>query len=1058
MRSSILLLMLLVGIVGLENLQAQEDLTEAEQKKIEEEYFGNKDFWKAGLEKDTGSIEKARILYKKAAIDFEKATKWEAFLDCKAELADTYKATPDFQKGLDIIAETILKSERDIPKKEQFCFKLYYIQSSIYAWERQPNIAKEINLKAFKKLEKTLPLDAHEHFALSYNALSVNYRDLELLDSAIYYSNKTLATCKNLSAEFNYLAGFAHRDLGNLTSKKGDYKAGITHLNKSIEIITAERGEFAPDLFAIYFQLGRAYKNLGENEEAIRQYKKAVFVLEGSDKNIDELINFGLPVAYITLGRAYLKLGKLEEAETYGQKTINLLEGNPHQLYYYINTLNFLGAIAYKKQLLDDSMNYYAKADSLTSANVDTENPIMYYRNTMITTKSGLALAATAKGNYQLAKNLYFQLLQKPYGPKRPLDLIDVNDNLQEVYLLENRLDSAFIFNQAALVAACQNFEASDDYFALPQATDIGNFNTVYDILLDRLQILNQHHLQDANFTTQQHSKAIDQLLNLADNWHNQNIQKINFLRGSRSEAIVQKSIPLFQKGIQTTANQYINQANQEALAQAFYFTQKMKSQQLWLSLLKAEASHFGQINPDLLNSEKQILEEITQLENELLKAQKEEATARINEIENKELYAAKNKLSAIQKTLELEYPSYVEAKYNFQATNTTTIQELIDDGELVLEYVLLDSTMLLFSITKDQAPTLKKVPLDDQLLSQIQDYRSLLAKSSMIRSTSRQKHIQLSHTLYQQFIQPIENQLVSKEKLIIIGDGITNYIPFETLLASNEIKPFDELNYLIKNHEVSYHYSSTLFVKSRQKAASNHQGIFAFAPVYDNYGTAVTTLRKNDNLQIDSTLRAYDADGYFSPLPESEREAKSILKLFDKKSNTSLNTLSLRDAATEFALKTNLEKAYRYIHIAGHSFADIDNPKFSGIACYQEMTIDSTITEDGTLFTGEIYNISSQADLVTLSSCESGFGKLEKTEGLLGLNRAFIYAGTPNVVFSLWKVYDKVSAELMVDFYKNVLEGKDYSESLHAAKLELLEDNKTASPHFWSPFLLIGR
>ena len=175
------------------------------------------------------------------------------------------------------------------------------------------------------------------------------------------------------------------------------------------------------------------------------------------------------------------------------------------------------------------------------------------------------------------------------------------------------------------------------------------------------------------------------------------------------------------------------------------------------------------------------------------------------------------------------------------------------------------------------------------------------------------------------------------------------------------------------------------------------------------------------------------------------------------KKSGSIGDHLDLKKDATEVSLKENLEKPYKYVHIAGHSFADLENPKFSGIACYdqKELTSDSN---DGTLYTGEIYNISSKADLVTLSSCESGYGKLEKTEGLLGLNRAFIYAGAPNVVFSLWKVYDKVSASMMTDFYGNILEGKSYSASLRAAKLKLLEKEETASPHFWSPFLLIGR
>jgi len=179
-------------------------------------------------------------------------------------------------------------------------------------------------------------------------------------------------------------------------------------------------------------------------------------------------------------------------------------------------------------------------------------------------------------------------------------------------------------------------------------------------------------------------------------------------------------------------------------------------------------------------------------------------------------------------------------------------------------------------------------------------------------------------------------------------------------------------------------------------------------------------------------------------------------MKLFRKNGKKS-NQLDLRANASEAALKSNLEKPFKYIHIAGHSFADLENPKFSGIACF-DVNESNPNTEDGTLYTGEIYNISSKADLVTLSSCESGFGKLEKTEGLMGINRAFIYAGTPNVVFSLWKVYDKISATMMKDFYKNTLEGKSYSTSLREAKLQLLEKEETASPHFWSPFLLIGR
>ena len=261
-------------------------------------------------------------------------------------------------------------------------------------------------------------------------------------------------------------------------------------------------------------------------------------------------------------------------------------------------------------------------------------------------------------------------------------------------------------------------------------------------------------------------------------------------------------------------------------------------------------------------------------------------------------------------------------------------------------------------------------------------------------------------------------------------------------------------MDYLIRKYEISYHYSATLLAKARRKAAPEHTGIYAFAPVYEPAENQVVPVVNPERGGSQPTFRAMNPDGTFTHLPESEHEVKNIIDLFGK-AGFANNTLALRDAATEASLKDNLEQAYRFIHIAAHSFADLDNPKFSGIACFDE---EGDGREDGTLHTGEIYNISTRADLVTLSSCESGFGKLERTEGLLGLNRAFIYAGTPNVVFSLWKVYDKVNASLMVDFYGQVLKGHNYATSLRAAKLKLLEREETAAPHYWSPYLLIGR
>ena len=112
---------------------------------------------------------------------------------------------------------------------------------------------------------------------------------------------------------------------------------------------------------------------------------------------------------------------------------------------------------------------------------------------------------------------------------------------------------------------------------------------------------------------------------------------------------------------------------------------------------------------------------------------------------------------------------------------------------------------------------------------------------------------------------------------------------------------------------------------------------------------------------------------------------------------------------------------------------------------------------DDGILFAGEMYNLDLNADLVVLSACETGLGKIVNGEGIMSMTRGFIYSGTPNILFSLWKVGDKNTYELMVNFYAEVIKGESYSKSLRRAKLKLIENEATAFPANWAGFTLVG-
>ena len=173
---------------------------------------------------------------------------------------------------------------------------------------------------------------------------------------------------------------------------------------------------------------------------------------------------------------------------------------------------------------------------------------------------------------------------------------------------------------------------------------------------------------------------------------------------------------------------------------------------------------------------------------------------------------------------------------------------------------------------------------------------------------------------------------------------------------------------------------------------------------------------------------------------------------MFEKKNKDAVGYFHAE--ASEENFKLNLSQ-FDYVHIATHGIFNEDKPQLSGIIFSQP--VDSAYCEDGILYTGETYNLNLNANLVVLSSCESGIGKLFRGEGLMALTRGFMYSGTANIIVSFWKVSDKHTSELMTEFYTKVLNDNSYANSLREAKLKMIEHAATAFPKSWSSFVLIG-
>jgi CHAT domain-containing protein len=202
----------------------------------------------------------------------------------------------------------------------------------------------------------------------------------------------------------------------------------------------------------------------------------------------------------------------------------------------------------------------------------------------------------------------------------------------------------------------------------------------------------------------------------------------------------------------------------------------------------------------------------------------------------------------------------------------------------------------------------------------------------------------------------------------------------------------------------------------------------------------------------VTPALTAYRERGLpLTRLPSARLEVAGIRSLFQP----AASQVYVGEQAQEQTVKTEKLESFRYVHFAAHGYFDDEEPSRSGIVLSQQ----GDPGNDGILQAAEIMRLRLNADLVTLSACQSGLGKILAGEGVMGLSRAFFYAGSQSLVVSLWNVNDAATAELMKSFYANLKSGMGRDQALRKAKLSLMSSRNRSwrNPYFWAPFIFMG-
>jgi CHAT domain-containing protein len=525
------------------------------------------------------------------------------------------------------------------------------------------------------------------------------------------------------------------------------------------------------------------------------------------------------------------------------------------------------------------------------------------------------------------------------------------------------------------------------------------------------------------------------------------------------------KHFAIYEKAIGAALRLHELKADSSYDHRAFAYSERAKAGVLQQALQEARARHFAGIPDSLLERERKLRIDLayhgTQWRQQKLERENRDSVKILAHEER--LFSLNHQYEALLKKFERNYPQYFSLKYRAETVTVSDIQKTLDEKTTVVEYFAGDSALHIFAMTRN-AFKIKTAPRVVFLANEVEILLSAIAGSDYGR------YVQSARRLYEALIQPVAPQVEGKN-LLIIPDGVLNYVPFEALLteavnADAAAEDFSKLPYLVREQAVSYAPSAALWLESIRRERKLPEGdLLAFAPVFPNGLTA--KLRKiaalGKNFALDSTRSANGT------LLATRKEVEGIEELFNRNPNFFARMFGrlfgngsrvfIEREASERNLKAQPLSRYRYVHIATHGVANQNVPELSALMFADDSSADA---EDGVLFLGEIYNLALNADLVVLSACETGIGKLSRGEGLLALSRGFIYAGAKNLLVSLWKVKDASTARLMREFYAGMLAGQTKAEALRQAKLQLIKSEsanpKFAMPYYWAPFILIGQ
>jgi CHAT domain-containing protein/Tfp pilus assembly protein PilF len=871
------------------------------------------------------------------------------------------------------------------------------------------------NQKALEYYSQSLPLfravGDRSLEATTLNNIGLVYSDLGENQKALEYYSQSLSLFQAVGDARGEAATL--NSIGNVYSVLGEKQKALEYYSQSLPLFRAvgdARGEATT-----LNNIGLVYSALGEKQKAQEYYSQSLPLFrEVGDRT-------GEAATLANIGLVYSALGENQKALEYYSQSLPLFQAVSDRT-LEARTLNNIGGVYSDLGEKQKALEYYSQSLPLSRAVGD--------QSQQATTLNNIGLVYSELREKQKALQYYSQSLplSRAVGDLRgeAVTLTSIgavyselgdNQKALEYYSQSLPLFGAVGDRSGEAVTLSNIAAAKRDRGNLTEA--LTNIETALKIIEDLRTKISSPELRTSYFATVQnyYQFYIDLLMQL---------HKTNPKSGYDTKA--------------------------------FEASERSRARTLLELLQEANANIREGVSPELLQKERSLQQQLDALEKRRIEvlSPTNHTPQQETELEQQRqtLFAQYQDIEAQIRTTSPRYAALTQPQ---PLTREQIQQQILDENTILLQYSLGKDRSYLWAVTKTSI-TSYELPKAADIETTAKIFRDAVSAPS-----SRDNPNQVAKAndpISQIILQPVAAQLGQK-RLLIVGDGVLNYLPFAALSlpgksGENGNQP------LIVDHEIVLLPSvSTLGILRQNyndRQPPNRTLAILADPVFSpndervKNSSSATTQQAVEAANPGLSRSRGDKTGQFERLNFTRQEAQIIQALFPANSRSeSLDFAASRATATN----PNLSE-YKIIHFATHGFANSDYPELSGIVM-------SLVDEKGNALNGflrltDIFNLKLAADLVVLSACQTGMGQNIQGEGLVGLTRGFMYAGAQRVVVSLWTVDDEGTATLMSSFYQGMLQkGLTPAAALRAAQLEMWKQEKWKSPYYWAAFTLQG-